>query len=412
MVVPIETSGRVIHIEPIVANRFLRIKLRLPNHIAITVVSETGWSTCDGSEKIMICRYFFRANLHVIALLVLMLGASPAVAQISDPVSPSDLVPSAAPQFQQPLGNLQQPILQQPAPTPPNQILDQPQSAAQPFAAPQAAANQPPAAIQPGNIPNQQPFAAPSANLASALSLRLGATAGSFSAAPTMIGDFFGGGFSTLSGSQTVSFARFARANNISAGGGPGSANSILAFEVGTDTVFNDVFSIGTGLDVAGGGDGADTFTINEPVPPSDAPTAPGPNFTFDGGTAVYTNNTTDTTAQPGIYQDGEFWYLQYSYTSAINGAAGTGGLIALPAPGNASRRVKLSENFSPEVRDRVFFNYSFFNDSFGGLGDISRYLLGVERLLCEDVSFEARLPVAGTYASSQQINSANAQRF
>ncbi|MGB7347756.1 MAG: hypothetical protein WBD20_26265 [Pirellulaceae bacterium] len=331
-------------------------------------------------------------RLNLVALLLCLIASSSAVGQNQFPAAPQ----------------LQPPITQPPQPTP--QVAPQPgiEPAIQPTDPQQSL----PPFEQAVNPPAQQPFTAPSANLASSLPAGLGVTAGSFSAAPTMIGDFFGGGLSSLSGSQTVSFSRYARANNISGLGGPGSPNSVLAFEVGSDTIFDDLFSTGTGTDVAGGGDGADTFSITEPVPPSDAPTAPGPGFVFNGGTAVYTNNTTDTTAQPGVYADGDNWFLQYSYTSTIGETVGSSRRIALPAPGNSTRRVKLSENFSPEVRDRVFFNYNFFNDSFGGLGDISRYVLGIERLLCEDVSFEARLPVAGTYASSQDISGANDRDF
>jgi hypothetical protein len=215
-----------------------------------------------------------------------------------------------------------------------------------------------------------------------------------------MIGDFFGGGLSALSGAQSVLFSGYAPGINISPFGGPGSVNSQMAFEFGSDIIFDDVFTTGVGTDVAGGS-GADTFSLLEPVPPSNAQTAPGPNFTFNGGTAVYTNNTTSTTAQPGVYSDGQTWYLVYSYSSTIGGTS----LVPVPAPGMSARRVKISENFSPEVRDRVFANYNFFNDAYGGLGDVSRYLLGVEKVLVDGlISVEARLPMAGTYASTQDF--------
>jgi hypothetical protein len=78
-----------------------------------------------------------------------------------------------------------------------------------------------------------------------------------------------------------------------------------------------------------------------------------------------------------------------------------------------STRRVKLSENFSPEVRDRCFATYSFFNDAFGGLGDVSRYVVGGERVLWDElVSLEARLPMAGTYASTQSLDRAADRSF
>ncbi len=237
----------------------------------------------------------------------------------------------------------------------------------------------------------------------------LGLTFGSLSAAPFMMGDFFGGGLANFSGSQTVRYSGYAPGTILS--GSPGSATSILGFEFGTDMIGNDVFSTGVGQDLAGAPDGADTFNIAEPLPGGDAPTAPGPGFVYNGGTAVYTNSNTVTTAQPGVYMNDELWFLDYSYTQTIGNNAGTGRPI--PSPGVAVRRVKIAENFSPEVRDRAFFNYSFFNDAFGGLGDVSRYVLGFEKILVDRlVSFEARLPLAGTYGSNQAIDAGASRDF
>ena len=78
-----------------------------------------------------------------------------------------------------------------------------------------------------------------------------------------------------------------------------------LRREFGTDIAPNDVFTTGIGSDLAGADGFADSFVIAEPLPPSDALTSPGPGFTFDGGSAVYTNNTTSTTPQAGIYNNG-----------------------------------------------------------------------------------------------------------
>ncbi len=250
-----------------------------------------------------------------------------------------------------------------------------------------------------------------------ALPTSLGATAGSFSAAPNMIGDLFGGGFSIFSGSQTVVFDGYAAGNDLSPSPIPGSFMGDLAFEFGGDIVPNDIFTIsGSGQDLDGSNDGfADTFDIFEPIPPNDALTSPGPGFTFDGGQAVYTNNTTSTDPQSGAYVDGQQWYIKYSYTSSINQNSNPGerSFIPVPGPGVSARRIKISENFSPEVRDRFFLNYSFFNDAYGGLGDISRYVMGVERILVDDlVSVEVRLPMAGTYGSFQQTDRAESRNF
>lgn len=244
----------------------------------------------------------------------------------------------------------------------------------------------------------------PSANRALPSQFRLGVTQASASAAPFMMGDFFGNGLANVFGSQTVRFQM--HAPGIILAGGPGLATSTLGFEFGTDPFPNDVFTIGVGQDLVNAPDGADTFNIAEPLPPNDALTSPGPGFLFDGGTAVYTDSAGQTTAQAGTYADGELWFIDYSYTQTIGINPNTGEPIRpVPSPGVATRRVKIAENFSPEVRDRAFFNYSFFNDAYGGLGDISRYILGFEKIVVDDlVSVELRLPLAGTYASGQAL--------
>ncbi|MEM8668897.1 MAG: hypothetical protein AAGG48_15360 [Planctomycetota bacterium] len=237
----------------------------------------------------------------------------------------------------------------------------------------------------------------------------LGASRSGFSAAPTMIGDLFGGTFSSFGGFQTVNFSQYAAADVVSVTP-PGDANGLLAFEFGADLVPNDVFT--TGVGVSNSGDGfADTFAIAEPIPPSDALTSPGPGFVFDGGTAVFTNAASGTDPVNGAYTDGSIFLINYSYTAAL--LNGSGGGRPLPGPGVAARRVKLAENFSPEVRDRCFFTFNFFNDAFGGLGDISRYTLGFERQLVDQlISFEARLLTAGTYASTQNLDRNESRDF
>ena len=238
----------------------------------------------------------------------------------------------------------------------------------------------------------------------------LGATAAGFSAAPTIIGDLFGGSFSTFGGSQTVRFSAYAQANQLPVSE-PGDANATLVFEFGSDTFPNDVTTQDAGFDVSGDSI-ADTFAIAEPIPPSDALVSPGPGFLFDGGTATYTDNRTNTTAQDGSYANLSTFLVEYSYTNSISDG-GDGNGRPLPGPGVATRRVKLSENFSPEVRDRCFLSYNFFNDAFANLGDISRYTLGVERQLVDRIfSFEARLVMAGTYGSTQDLDQKESRDF
>lgn len=370
-------------------------------------------------KKRIITSSLHASTRRLLALLVSGAAVSTASAQVTDLSTTTIDRNGAAMTF--PVRQVQNQV---PQPVP----LAFPQSVPQnvPEAVPTPTPTTPPGAI-PSPVPQQQPPGLnldPNANiddlvpqppaLPSAptgfggnLGAGLGATAGSFSSAPNMIGDLFGGSFSTFGGSQTVPFSGYSAGTIVS--GSPGANNSIIAFEFGADTVPNDVFTTGLGSNNATGmPDGFDTFNIAEPLPPNDALTSPGAGFTFDGGTAVYTNNTTDTTAQPGIYMNGEQWFISYSYTQTLGGGGTDEGGRPVPGPGTAARRVKLSENFSPEVRDRFFGTYSFFNDAFGGLGDVSRYILGVERILVDElISIEARLPIAGTYGSRQSLDRA-----
>lgn len=254
------------------------------------------------------------------------------------------------------------------------------------------------------------PQVPPASDLTSGLGTSLGVTAGSFSAAPNMIGDLFGGGLATTGVGQSVTTRLFTRGFVISPSSLPDQSDAILAFEANGGTP-DDFFSSGSGTDASGDGV-ADTFSITEPLPPNEVPTSPGPGFTFSGGSAVYAPDGTSQTAQDGSFSSGDLWFATYTFAPSPgqgggSGGGGTGGTagVIVAGPDVATRRVKLSENFSPAPRDRCFFNYSFFNDTFGGLGDISRFVFGTERLIgSEDISIEARVPMAATYASDQTI--------
>jgi hypothetical protein len=233
------------------------------------------------------------------------------------------------------------------------------------------------------------------ASLASA-----GIQSGSFSAAPTMTGDLFGGGISQLFGTQRVDVPTQTLQGTILNGQPPGSSSAILGFGIGGPPT--DIFT--TGLATGTNGDGfASEFAILEPVPPSNATTSPGPGFIFEGGTAVFLG--------PGAFVDGDDWNVQYSYARTIGGPGESP--VILAGPDVATRRVKIAENFSPEVRDRAYMNYSYFNNTFGGLGDVNRWVLGLEKILVDDmVSVEFRLPMATTLGSRQDINSPGARNY
>jgi hypothetical protein len=75
-------------------------------------------------------------------------------------------------------------------------------------------------------------------------------------------------------------------------------------------------------------------------------------------------------------------------------------------------RRIKIAENGSPEPRDRLFFSYNYFNDVAAGFGDVSRYLLGIERTFLHGaMSWEIRLPMAGTVSGDQSLTAGRVDR-
>lgn len=76
----------------------------------------------------------------------------------------------------------------------------------------------------------------------------------------------------------------------------------------------------------------------------------------------------------------------------------------APPRGGAATRIVKISENFSPQPRNRFYATYHFFNDAIdGSFGDVNRYAFGFEKLFGGGRwSFELRATFAHTLASDQ----------
>lgn len=76
----------------------------------------------------------------------------------------------------------------------------------------------------------------------------------------------------------------------------------------------------------------------------------------------------------------------------------------APPRGGAAVRSVKITENYTPAPRNRVFATYHFFNDVYDGeIGDVNRYMFGFESTYWDDKrSFELRIPVAHTLDSKQ----------
>jgi len=214
---------------------------------------------------------------------------------------------------------------------------------------------------------------------------------------PDLMGDLFDGGLRTITFTTPFEVSFLATGVVL-----PGVMPTTVALErdgIGfPDDVFAEQAFDGIGDPIT------NTFTLTgEPLPPSEVPTSPGPSFVFAGGDAVFTGDTSQTTpttdrlappGTPGTY------FVDYSFVQT------TTALIPAGGGGVAVRRIKLSENNNPLPRNRVFFNYHFFNDVRGNLGDVSRYTLGVERTFADgQASFEFRVPFAATLDNIQTVN-------
>ncbi|MCA9217876.1 MAG: hypothetical protein KDB27_32625 [Planctomycetales bacterium] len=207
----------------------------------------------------------------------------------------------------------------------------------------------------------------------------------------SVIGDFFGSGAGRLTLTSTSSFY-VPGVTVIGAGAG-----ATLAFELDGTLPFNDFFTNGPGKDLSGD-TRPDTFPIAEPVPPTDAPTAPGPTFTFNGGTVVFTRTATGTTPVNGDFADFDQWLATYDYTLEIEVPSSVG--IAV-------RRIKIAENNSPLPRNRYYFDMKHFRDVKGPFGDVSRFAYGFEKTFWNGLaSLDTRLPFAATLDSTQSDTS------
>ena len=202
---------------------------------------------------------------------------------------------------------------------------------------------------------------------------------------PPMIGANFGGGSSVSMLAHRIPYSFVARGFIL--GGGPGDPNSTIAFEAGGDVVANDFFSVGIGRDEISPSPAADTFDISEPVPPSDAFTSPGATFDYASGTAVNSS---------GSFQDGDVWNINYAFSESIQ--------IRLPTNGHVVGRMKIAENTSPLPQDRLFFNYSLFDNvplAAGGV-TVNRFTPGMERTIRNgQSSIDVRFPFATTLESN-----------
>jgi hypothetical protein len=215
-----------------------------------------------------------------------------------------------------------------------------------------------------------------------------------------MIADAFGGagGTESILTDITVVPYRFQATGSL-VNGNPFQPGTplLVEFDAPGGVSAIDFFSEGVGID--GDGDGeVDTVNVAEPVAPTDAPTAPGAGFTYDGGTA---RNLTRVWDGPDTYDVQYSYSARQPYTLILPSPGGPGGGVVVG-------RLKIAENNSPLPRHRIFMNYSLFDNVplvRGGV-TVNRFSPGFETtFLDEQASFELRAPFATTLGNTVLVD-------
>jgi hypothetical protein len=200
-----------------------------------------------------------------------------------------------------------------------------------------------------------------------ALASNYGATSGPLSSAPNMIGDQFGGALGTSRIIRRFSFTNLR-------GDFTPSPNFYTVTTGGTRVALNQDFP----------GNDASNFPILDYNDASGrlggAPLASVPaGGTLAGGTTTFGFNE--------------------SFTSQFDVAYD----VILPSPGGMVGRLKIADDTSPMPRDRLIFDYNYFDGvplSPGGVG-VNRFTPGFEKTFCDGwMSFELKLPMATTLDS------------
>lgn len=272
---------------------------------------------------------------------------------------------------------------QQMAPAPqmaPGSVMPGQPAPAPSFAPPSASA--PPAPTTTAPTPSAQQFDTSNADFdafASATEASQASTSSptftAFSDTPGMIGDFFGSGNVLI---QVPSIFQYNGVNGSDLGGG------VFGFDV-NGNVTDDLFTVGAGQIVGT----QEQFLLSEPVNPTDADipiNAGQTNTQYVGGLA--------TTVNAGPAVDGDPFNVSYLYETE---------LVIPASPSQRIGRMKLAENVSPIPRDRVYLNYSHFDNVPIASGiSVDRFTPGLELKVCSDMtSFEIRTPFAATINST-----------
>ncbi len=104
----------------------------------------------------------------------------------------------------------------------------------------------------------------------------------------------------------------------------------------------------------------------------------------------------------PGMFGDFYGGGVLETVIPIPNGPTGPSYVTTVASSG-AVRRNKIGENNSPVPRHRWIFDYQFFNDVVGGIGDVNQYTFGFEKPFWDEMaSVEFRFPVASTLGTEQ----------
>ena len=225
---------------------------------------------------------------------------------------------------------------------------------------------------------------------------RLRLVAASQNRASPMIGDLFGGGSTTLSLTRTLSeVIPFASAPESGK-----NFNGFLTFNGGNPDapffggpVTGSALPLLTAIGVDTNGDKAQDlfpgllqYKFTNGVADPNSIANPGPFEAAVVGNKTFVNANGDTVP-----------VLDARQTLNIDG-------VPSPGSGGAVGRVKIAENTSPLPRDRMFFNYSYFDGvplTKGGI-NVNRFTPGFEKTIQDGTaSIEVRTPFATTLGSN-----------
>jgi hypothetical protein len=132
-------------------------------------------------------------------------------------------------------------------------------------------------------------------------------------------------------------------------------------------------------------------YPIAEPA--GSTPTPGAGTVVYNGGLAIAGQFDPNNPTQRDPSRN---WSLAFSHTFTPDPLE----LVLPPGGADGLARLKIAENNSPDVRDRFYFSYNFYNDVLGGYGDVNRYTFGFEKRVGPIHSFGLRVPFASTLDS------------